>query len=76
MKEIEDFEKILDKLQVAEVSQYSLFPLTNTNNKVVNHTSKLDLFTEIYIAVFEEECKRVKKLSKLYYSTLNSNKIN
>ena len=52
IKEIRDFEKMLDKLQVAEVSQYSLFPLINTNNKVVNYTSKLNLFAKIYIVVF------------------------
>ena len=62
INEIEDFEKMLDKLQVTEVSQHSLFPLISTNNKVVNYTSKLDLCTEIYIVVFQEEYKRVEKL--------------
>ena len=75
MKEIEDFKKILDKLQVVEVSQNSLFPLIKTN-KVVNHTSKLDLCTEIHIVIFQGECERVEKLSKLRSDNLNhSNKI-
>ena len=34
IKEIEDLEKILNKLQVAEVSQYLLFPLINTKKVV------------------------------------------
>ena len=43
---------MLTDLQVKEVSQYSLFSLINTNNKVVNNTSKLDFCAEVYMAVF------------------------
>ena len=76
MKEIEDFKKMLDKLQVVEVSQHSLFPLINTN-KVVNHASKLDLCTEINMAIFQGECERVEKLLKSRSDNLKySNKIN
>ena len=42
----------------------------------MNHISKIDLHTEIYIAVFQGEYKRVEKLSKLLSNTLNSNKNN
>ena len=52
MQEMEDFEQILTDLQVKEVSQYSLFSLINTHNKIPNNRSKLDLCTEIYMALF------------------------
>ena len=51
MKEMRDFKKILGELQVAEVSQHSLFPLISTKN-AVNYASKLDLCTEIRMAIF------------------------
>ena len=67
---------MLADLQVKEVSQYSLFPLINTHNKVVNNASKLDLRTEIRIALFQEEIERVKKQSKSGHSYKINSKIN
>ena len=57
MEEIKDSKKIRTKLQVIEVSYHSLFPLTITNNKVINHISKFDLYTEIHITIFESKVK-------------------
>ena len=76
MKEIGDFEKILGKIQVIEISQYLLSLLINTNNKVANHISKFELRAKIYMVVFKEEYKRVEKLSNFHSNTLNNSKIN
>ena len=55
MQEIGDFKQMLTDLQVKEVSQHSLFLLINTSNKVTNKTSKLDLCTEVCMAVLQGE---------------------
>ena len=61
MQEIGDFKKILIDLQGKEASQHSLFSLVKTNNKVTNNTSKLDLYAEVYIALFQGESEQVEK---------------
>ena len=76
MQEMEDFEQMLVDLQVKEVSQHSLFPLINTHKKVANKTSKLDLCTEICIALFQGESERAEKQSKSGHSFKLNSKIN